>query len=747
MTVLPRVAAALGVLALGLGGALVVASPAAAATITVTDPGFSGPGTLQQAILDANAAPGSEITFALPGAAPWTIDIPDTDPLPSISESTTITGPGSASLIIHNSGATITGLAADGCTDPVTSVTISGLTVDAFVSSGIEFVCVDLDASDLLLTDNGGSGMLYQSGVSHTATLADVVATGNANGLSLSASDASTISATGLQVDSSTFTGVFAEASGGASIDIGSSDSSDNGQYGFQMISSGTGTSAVLHDSTAAGNSDVGVQLNSNNGAQVEVNRVGTRANVPGNVVGQANSATIAVTDSTADDSPAGGGFGFDVLGGGTLLLTGSSASRNADGGAGASSVASTIAVSGSTFDDNGRADIGGGLLLYGESSSTITVDTTTASNNVAGAGGGIAALLDSDSTLDITSSTVSGNTVTGGCGCGGTAVGGGLFIAGVNGANGRFTLTDSQVTGNEADNDGAGIYFYELGHDTLTAAVGETGGSTVLRTTIDDNHTTSGNGGGVYVDNWSWKTGGSGVVPAITFDRSTISNNTAVLGAGIYADKNTDNNADTGILLLTESTVSGNDGAAAGAIVFAAAFDDGSVQVSHSTVAGNTGGISGGLLAISLGEVVLDHAILADNGTLDLALFGATLTSGWSLVESDGGAITAGTGNIVGADPKLGPLANNGGTTKTMLIAPGSPAYNAGNPAFTGAGLLDQRGQARVYQVVDLGAVEWQPALAHTGTELTPGPPLIAFLLLFSGLAMVAFSRLRSLA
>lgn len=747
MTVLPRVAAALGVLALGLGGALAVASPAAAATITVTDPGFSGPGTLQQAILDANAAPGSEITFALPGAAPWTIDIPDTDPLPSISESTTITGPGSASLTIHNSGATITGLAADGCTDPVTSVTISGLTVDAFVSSGIEFVCVDVDASDLLLTDNGGSGMLYQSGVSHTATLADVVASGNANGLSLSASDASTISATGLQVDSSTFTGVFAEASGGASIDIGSSDSSDNGQYGFQMISSGTGTSAVLHDSTAAGNSDVGVQLNSNNGAQVEVNRVGTRANVPGNVVGQANSATIAVTDSTADDSPAGGGFGFDVLGGGTLLLTGSSASRNADGGAGASSVASTIAVSGSTFDDNGRADIGGGLLLYGESSSTITVDTTMATNNVAGAGGGIAALLDSDSTLDITSSTVSGNTVTGGCGCGGTAMGGGLFIAGVNGANGRFTLTDSQVTGNEADNDGAGIYFYELGHDTLTAAVGETGGSTVLRTTIDDNHTTSGNGGGVYVDNWSWKTGGSGVVPAITFDRSTISNNTAVLGAGIYADKNTDNNADTGILLLTESTVSGNDGAAVGAIVFAAAFDDGSVQVSHSTVAGNTGGISGGLLAISLGEVVLDHAILADNGTLDLALFGATLTSGWSLVESDGGAITAGTGNIVGADPKLGPLANNGGTTKTMLVAPGSPAYNAGNPAFTGAGLLDQRGQARVYQVVDLGAVEWQPALANTGQPLTPGPPLIAFLLLFSGLAMVAFSRLRSLA
>ncbi len=39
------------------------------------------------------------------------------------------------------------------------------------------------------------------------------------------------------------------------------------------------------------------------------------------------------------------------------------------------------------------------------------------------------------------------------------------------------------------------------------------------------------------------------------------------------------------------------------------------------------------------------------------------------------------------------------------MLIAPGSPAYNAGNPAFAGPPTTDQRGQARVYQRIDIEA------------------------------------------
>jgi hypothetical protein len=58
--------------------------------------------------------------------------------------------------------------------------------------------------------------------------------------------------------------------------------------------------------------------------------------------------------------------------------------------------------------------------------------------------------------------------------------------------------------------------------------------------------------------------------------------------------------------------------------------------------------------------------------------------------------------------DPKLGALANNGGTTQTMALLTGSPAINAGNN--TGCPTTDQRGIARPQGgVCDIGAFEFQ--------------------------------------
>src|SRR5260370_25869021 len=55
--------------------------------------------------------------------------------------------------------------------------------------------------------------------------------------------------------------------------------------------------------------------------------------------------------------------------------------------------------------------------------------------------------------------------------------------------------------------------------------------------------------------------------------------------------------------------------------------------------------------------------------------------------------------GNQVGSaaspiDPLLGPLADNGGPTKTHALLPGSPALNAGDPSQLGT--ADQRGVVR---------------------------------------------------
>lgn len=80
------------VLMLLLVGLLLLATPARAATFTVTTTADSGPGSLRQAILDANASPGADtITFAI-GAMGSQQTIQPTSALPTITEPVTIDG-------------------------------------------------------------------------------------------------------------------------------------------------------------------------------------------------------------------------------------------------------------------------------------------------------------------------------------------------------------------------------------------------------------------------------------------------------------------------------------------------------------------------------------------------------------------------------------------------------------------------------------------------------------------------------
>ena len=90
---------------------------------------------------------------------------------------------------------------------------------------------------------------------------------------------------------------------------------------------------------------------------------------------------------------------------------------------------------------------------------------------------------------------------------------------------------------------------------------------------------------------------------------------------------------------------------------------------------------------------------------------------------------------NLVGGSPQLGPLANNGGPTRTHALLPGSPAIDAGNNCvLTENGCIgpygqdhnpalsfDQRGSARV-GTVDIGAFEFaaQPAVFELAGRVT---------------------------
>ena len=115
-----------------------------AATFTVTNTNDAGPGSLRQAILDANANPGADdIVFAIAGSPPFVIT--PASALPSIDEAVTINGysqPGastgtmaSRTILIVLNGASAGN--ASGLTVNANNVTISGLAIHSFQQNGI----------------------------------------------------------------------------------------------------------------------------------------------------------------------------------------------------------------------------------------------------------------------------------------------------------------------------------------------------------------------------------------------------------------------------------------------------------------------------------------------------------------------------------------------------------------------------------------------------------------------------------
>ena len=69
------------------------------------------------------------------------------------------------------------------------------------------------------------------------------------------------------------------------------------------------------------------------------------------------------------------------------------------------------------------------------------------------------------------------------------------------------------------------------------------------------------------------------------------------------------------------------------------------------------------------------------------------SLTASFSLIEDPTGVTIGGGPNITGRDPKLAPLADNGGPTQTQALRLGSPALDKGKAAGG-----DQRGATRPF-------------------------------------------------
>lgn len=141
--------------------------------------------------------------------------------------------------------------------------------------------------------------------------------------------------------------------------------------------------------------------------------------------------------------------------------------------------------------------------------------------------------------------------------------------------------------------------------------------------------------------------------------------------------------------------------------------------------MSGNTAGLfDGGIY--NDGSLTLANTIVADTvAGLDVFRTGSSSLTlrGVNVVED--GSVT-GQG-VINADPRLGPLADNGGSTKTHAPLAGSPAFNSGSAAAIPPGVTtDQRGTGfdRVLGGgADLGAFEVQSSRIAVTID-TPATP-----------------------
>lgn len=285
------------------------------------------------------------------------------------------------------------------------------------------------------------------------------------------------------------------------------------------------------------------------------------------------------------------------------------------------------------------------------------------------------------------------------------------------------MTLTNSTVTGNAANGRGAGIL--SLGALTLhqstvagNAAISNGGGvfaggtATLTETTIANN-STSDRGGGIFSED------------ALTLNRSTVSGNVASsYGGGLYTTRN---------ITLANTTLSGNSAGDNGGGLYKTGV--GVLNIYNSTIAFNTTSSNGGGIAINAVPGVpsrqILNSIVANNqdsgGGNSRDIYGdLTNTTVRSSVITSTFGITGLTlsdgvdGNIIGRDPLLGLLQNNGGTTETHALLTGSPALDAGNNNLVNE-TVDQTGNARIVNsVVDIGAYE-RPEDVTDSTLSTP--------------------------
>lgn len=271
-----------------------------------------------------------------------------------------------------------------------------------------------------------------------------------------------------------------------------------------------------------------------------------------------------------------------------------------------------------------------------------------------------------------------------------------------VDGDTRELSLCRTRLTGNHANAHGAGLF---------TTAYDQQSPTRIWQSTLhanvqdgSDQHT-----GGAYIQ------GGP-----VSIRDSTFSDNSAVGYAGLALF---DHGAVTTGGEIVNSTFSGN--VARNGLGGAMALQNsGALLLQNLTIAGNRapcgGCFAGGIANDQNLPITLRNTVFFDNTggnafnpwALRWPVQGGSNNIQWPQVRpgSFGQQELPVTPGAVFADALLGPLADNGGPTRTQALLAGSPAIDAGSA--TGAPATDQRGLPRV-GAVDIGAYELQAGAA----------------------------------
>jgi predicted outer membrane repeat protein len=320
--------------------------------------------------------------------------------------------------------------------------------------------------------------------------------------------------------------------------------------------------------------------------------------------------------------------------------------------------------------------------------------------------GGGI---WNDHATLAVSNCVISGNRVTSGSA-------GGIFNDGSFG-HAQLSVVASTLSQNLGGSGGGGICNYGPGG---TAKV------IINSSTISGNNGSSVNGGGVF----NSVSGGSATISATN---STFSANGCQANGGAIANSAF---TGTGVVNVINCTFSRNSAGTDGGAIANNAGSAGTaiLTILACTFATNSSLFNASESIYSTGtgaKVEMGGTILtAGSGGGNINNSGAFTSDGYNLSSDSGAGLLSGPGDHIYTEPKLGPLASNGGPTLTHALLAGSPAIDQGK----NFGLAtDQRGARRPFDWgsitnasggdgSDIGAFELNPPslnIARSGASV----------------------------